>query len=203
MTEKEIKSHIKMCVFSTSEILSVLNVSTLDGLEEKIECQGFSESGKPIGKLSPKYPFVGKVTGYVDLTRVYRVGICLNATRDAKREIVQGKRVFGAEAISIMMQRNGIAFNEPLENLEEKIANLAENGATIYVYKQSSTFNMNTATYQAAGYKDKWIISTKHPVQSVDKWNDFLKIKLKSNWRVKSRAIEKLLASRAIAQLLK
>ena len=203
MTEKEIGSHIKLCSFSTSEILPVLNVETLDGLEEKIECQGFSESGKPIGKLPPKYPFVGKVTGYVDLTRVYRVGICLNATRNAKREIQQGIRVFGAEAISIMMQRNGLAWKEPLENLEEKIADLAENGATIYVYKESSTFNMNTETYKIAGYKDKWIISTKHPVSNVDKWNEFLSKKLHSDWRVKSRAIEKLLASKAIAQLLK
>ena len=201
--QKEIGSHIKLCVFSTSEILPVLNVETLDGLEEKIEAMGISETGFPITnkQVKPKYPFMGKVTGHVDLTRVYRVGICLNATR-IKGELVQGKRCFGAEAISVMMQRNGLGLGETLTWLEEKIDSLVESGA-IYIFKESSTFNMDTATYEHAGYTDRWIITSKHPEQSVDKWNEFLSKKLQSQWRVKSKAVEKLLASRAIAQLLK
>jgi hypothetical protein len=73
---------------------------------------------------------------------------------------------------------------------------------TVYIFKESSTFNMDTATYGKAGYTDKWIISSKHPTQSVDKWNEFLK-KLHSDWRIKSSAVTKLLASKAIAALLK
>jgi len=204
MEQKQIGSHIKLAVFSSSEILPVLSIKEpYEGLEELIEATGISESGIPVTnkQVRPKYPFIGKVIGYVDLTRVYRIGINLNATRDAKGELVQGKRCFGAEAISVMMQRNGLSLGEPLTWLEEKIESLVESG-TIYVYKESSTYNMTTETYERAGYTDRWIISSKHPTQSVDKWNDFLK-KLHSDWRIKSNAVTKLLASKAIAQLLK
>lgn len=208
----EEKSHIKLCVFSSSEILPVVNIANYEGLEENIESIGIDENGTPVvnKQVRPKYPFMGKVTGYVDLTRVYRLGISLNANTRRPTGAIDdhGKKVmervtppkaFGAEAITVMLQRNGLAMDPKL--LEEKIANLIESGI-IYLYKESNTFNMNTSTYQAAGFKDRWIITSKHPEQSVDKWNDFLK-KLGSNWRIKSKAITKLLASKAIAQLLK
>jgi hypothetical protein len=191
-------THIKLCVHSSTKILPVLNVSTLDGLQETIEATGFSEAGIPVTnkQVKPRYSFIGNVIGYVDLTRIYRIGIVPNNTKPGK---YKGSLIFGAKAVCLMLSRNGLSENPDV--IEEKIANLVESG-TIYFYKESATFHMDTATYGKAGYVDKWIISSKHPIQTTDKWTELLK-KLHSDWRVKSKAVEKIVASRAIAELLK
>jgi len=199
--EKEIGVHLKLCSFSSSATFPVLNIQNLQGLDERIEAFGFTENGQPANnKIQAKYLFIGKVTGYVDLTRVYRAGINLNSYRNSKGEIQQGKRVFGGEAISIMLQRNGLPMAPAA--IEAKLETLVNDGATIYFYKGSSLSHMDTKTYKLTGGADKWILSGKHQIQDTDVWNEFLSKILHSKWRIKSKATEKLLASKALAKLL-
>lgn len=194
---EKLGAHIKLCVFRSETLLPVLNIETYDGINEKIEAHGFSEDGKPILRQKPKYPFVGENFGFVDLTRVYRIGTVPDNIPDPAK--YKSYLVFGAEAVQVMLGRNSISVDKAW--LEEKLDALTENGATCYIWRESAANHMTVETYQQAGFKDKCIISNKHPEQSVEKWNEFLK-KLKSPWRVKSEDVEKLLTGKAVRKLL-
>lgn len=178
MTEKTPSVQLKLAVYRSQERLKLINLASLD----ETEAYGFDLTGKPVMEPNRKcyYKFTGGHVGNVHLNYIFKKGL----NPDNVTEPNSPKRVFGFEALSIQLGRNG-AYADP-KKIEQETSKLIKEGVSIIHYvKLSSLLGMQTFK------KDEWMVTGKAEQPDYDvEWQKMLK-DIKSEWRIATPKMEK------------
>lgn len=191
--------HVQMCVWSPS-YQRLLNLKTYDGIDFPLEAWGFDVNGNAVFKQSDpalKYKIVGTTPSIrVDLSATATLGIRADMKRDAKGVLVVTDKIYGIEAMSIMLGRNGCTGPK---DLEQKIDALIRNDMSrIWIFRESNRRGMANAY----GFEDYWNISAEPPQSDYDGFNEFLKKTLKSDYRIMTDKQIRILRRTELSKLL-
>lgn len=194
--------NLKIMVFSQTELVKIVNIQDFSGLDVEIFAFGFDSNGEPVQTReqlqNAKYRVTGSSHGGVSLNNVFNRGLLLNATQHKPSgkyydgrpvlTIVEPKRVFAWEAVTLMLSRNGCAANP--EEIREKTENVIRSGVNrIHFYRLANTYGMKE---DYGLFRDVWLVSGEIPSVSYDMFNTLLK-KIGSPWRILTANSLKLL----------
>lgn len=181
--EKMVKTdnvHIQMCVWNPKQV-RLINMKTKEGIGSPMEAYGFDALGNPVMRKNDprlKYEIVGETPSVrVDLSATAILGVRQDLKRDANKQLIITPKIFGFEAMAIMLSRAGCS---PPRDLETQISMYVKNGmGRIWLYRESNVRGMANAY----GFSDYWNIAIEPPEADYDGFNAFLKT-LKSNYRI-------------------
>jgi hypothetical protein len=205
----EANANLKIVVFSQTERVKVINITTFDGLDSEIDAFGFTEKGEPVTNPEQlnnvKYRVTGLSHAGVNLNNVYSRGLCMDHKHvpdgydehgRQKSKLVLGKHLHGWDAVAMQLGRNG-CHADP-KTIQEATENLIRSGITrIHYFREANICGMA----QSYGmFEDKWIVSGDVPEVNYDVFNKLLK-SLKSPWRIQTPNTMKLLRKLELQRL--
>jgi hypothetical protein len=201
---------LNMCVMRKNSQQKILNVETFSGSmkNENIECFGFNKVGRVDGKEKTGVPvfnkdrpidfsFTGAFVGLVNLNNVFRR---TSKLRKAGQTIPE--YLYEFEALAYFLSQKGIGINA--EKVEAEVKDLISKGIhRIFVYKESELYGMTSKAYsELCDLTDKWVFSGEIPIPNYDTlWNQIALPYLKSEWRIATDNVQRLLNRKIIAQM--
>jgi hypothetical protein len=193
--------HLRLCVPRSVNFVRVANVKNFRGLDDttKIECSGFTTDGSPTtDKGMTKYFLTGTFSGGVNLSAIFHRGVPLDHKRNpTTKALIEGKTQKEWSGIQVMLQRNGCSVSP--DEIERKVTALAKAKIPyIFFYRLASTYGLKESYGM---FKDEWIISSEIPEELDYSMTNKLLSKLKSNWRVLTPEVIRVLNRKALATL--
>jgi hypothetical protein len=197
MERKKEPTFLMLAIMDSHVKMRIINLETMEGIDQTIECYGFDSIGRPSAKDDPtlKFKLSGAMIGTVNLSRVFRVGQRIYG-RNEKRELVVTQELKEWDAVAFMLSRNGVSISG--KEVEKQVTDLMKNGVTrIYAFKLSQ---LNGVTSMK---DDEWIFSGRPQTDDIsyDVLNETL-AKIGSPWRVLTEKSRLALTKASFAKLM-